>query len=160
VTDAADLDRLLARLFKEGHSCSGPEDHPALEKLSAYNAGELSPEESDAIQEHFAGCDLCAELLLDLQRFLSPVADNLPDKSTVESTVNWQEMREMGAGEKPRQVRRLAFSSLGLAYRIAAVLAVAGVGLSTYALKLQHELEQRGPQILEYSISLSSQGVR
>lgn len=94
--ETVDLDRLLARLSEDGHSRRDPEEHPAPEKLSAYQAGELSPEEDDAIQEHLAHCGLCTELLLDLQRFLNPPPEDRPREGVAnfEAAVEWRELRE------------------------------------------------------------------
>ena len=60
------------------------EDHPTPEELSAYQAGELTPEQSDAIQEHLAGCELCTEVLLDLQRFLDLPEEDRPREGVVD----------------------------------------------------------------------------
>src|SRR6185295_7043360 len=75
-------------------------EHPVAEKLAAYLADELSPQENDAIQEHVASCALCAERLLDLQRFL----EYAPDSSRVgvadlETAAEWRKLRERIAGK-------------------------------------------------------------
>ncbi len=48
IDDTADLDRLFARLSDEGHH-RDPDDHPAPETLSAYQANELSPTGKNAL---------------------------------------------------------------------------------------------------------------
>lgn len=132
--DSADLDRLFTRLSGEGRA-PDPDHHPAPERLSAYLANELSPEEDDAVQEHLAHCTLCTELLLDLQRFLDPPWEDLPREGLVdfETVAEWRELRgRMGeAGGKTEGVPlrraepfRRVFGSLKVAYGLAAVLAV------------------------------------
>jgi len=159
--DSADLDRLFTRLSAEGRA-PDPDDHPAPEKLSAYLAKELSPEEDDAIQEHLAHCTLCTELLLDLQRFLDPLAEDLPREGVVdfETAAEWRELRgRMGAKakgvSKPSRLREAA--SLKIAYSLAAVLAVVVVGLGVYILKLHGDL--KAPRA-GYHIMLASADTR
>jgi hypothetical protein len=143
--DTADVDRLFARLSGEGLH-RDPDDHPVPEKLSAYLANELSPEEDNEIQEHLAHCTLCTELLLDLQRFLDPPAEDLPREGVAdfETAAGWRELRgRMGEGaeavsEAPRP-RRAA--SLKIAYSLVAALALTVVGLWVYVVKLHGDLK-------------------
>lgn len=143
--DTADVDRLFARLSAEG-THRDPDDHPAPEKLSAYQANELSPEEDSEIQEHLAQCTLCTELLLDLQRFLDPPSEDLPREGVAdfETAAGWRELRgRMGTEAKavsefPRP-RRAA--SLKIAYSLVAALALTVVGLGLYAVKLHGDLK-------------------
>ncbi|HEV7506956.1 MAG TPA: zf-HC2 domain-containing protein [Thermoanaerobaculia bacterium] len=138
--DTADLDRLFARLSGEGPH-RDPDEHPAPEKLSAYLASKLSPEEDDVIQEHLAHCTLCTELLLDLQRFLEPPVEDLPREGVVdfETAAGWRELRgKLWKDEsisKPLRSRRPASLK-----SLAAVLALAMVGLGMYVLKLHGDL--------------------
>lgn len=98
-------------------------EHPAAEKLSAYQANELSPEENDRIQEHVASCDLCAERLLDLQRFLEfapdPSREGVPD---LETTKEWRKLNKRIKRERPSQFYRwpavAAVLALGLAWAL------------------------------------------
>ena len=126
--DAADLDGLLARLAEDQRD--DPEDHPGSERLSAYQAGELSPEEDDEIQEHLANCRLCAGRLQDLQRFLDPPPEDRSREGVAdfETEVEWRKLREK-VGTKPSKARQF-FGSLKTAYGLAAMLAVAVVALS------------------------------
>lgn len=159
--DTADVDRLFARLSAEAPH-RDPDDHSAPEKLSAYLANELSPEEDNEIQEHLAQCTLCTDLLLDLQRFLEPPAEDLPREGVAdfETAAGWRELKgRMGAGEKavsqvPRSQR---MASLTIAYSLAAVLAVAVLGLGARVLKLQDDL--RAPRAGTH-IVLASGGTR
>lgn len=156
--DTADVDRLFARLSAESPH-RDPDDHPAPEKLSAYLASELFPEEDNEIQEHLAQCTLCTELLLDLQRFLEPPAEDLPREGVVdfETATGWRELRgRMGAsaGSKgvpqPSQLRRV-FGSLKVAYGLAALLAVA-LGFSMYSLRFRQDFAGALPFYLHNSI--------
>jgi hypothetical protein len=99
--DTGDLDRLRARLAEEDYRLKDP--HPASEKLSAYQANELSPEEDDAIQEHLANCRLCAQRLLDLQRFLAPPPEEVAAERVAdfETEAEWRRLRKK---IRPRKV--------------------------------------------------------
>lgn len=142
--DADDLDRRLARLFEEGRRREDPEDHPAPEKLSAYQAGELPPEEADAIQEHLVQCAFCTDLLLDLEGFLEPQEEEEEREGVADlgTEAGWRKLREeMGwkgrQGEptaEPSQQRRRfrAFQT------IAALLLVGVLGAFLYH---QHSLQ-------------------
>ena len=157
--DTADVDRLFARLSGEAPH-RDPDDHPAPEKLSAYLANELSPEEDGEIQEHLAQCTLCTELLLDLQRFLDLPAEDLPREGVAdfETAAGWRDLKgRMGEGAKPvsERPRSQRTASLRVAYSLAAVLALAVVGLGMYVVKLQDEL--RAPRAGNHIFLLASE---
>jgi putative zinc finger protein len=151
VTDEPDLDRLFTRLSTERRR-PAPDDHPASEKLSAYLANELSPEEDDAIQEHLTACTLCTGLLLDLQRFLDPPEEDRPREGVAdfESAAEWRELKGRmggrveggGGGRLPRSspFRRI-FGSVRVWQGVAAVLAVGVVGMGVYVLKLRGDMK-------------------
>jgi hypothetical protein len=144
VTDDTDLDRLFTRLSTERRH-PAPDDHPAPEKLSAYLANELSPEEDDALQEHLIACPLCTDLLLDLQRFLDPPEEDRPREGVAdfEAAAEWRELKgKLGRGAshpavvpKRRPLRRVAESPA-----LAAVLALLLVGAAYRSVMLQREL--------------------
>jgi hypothetical protein len=143
--DADDLDRRLARLFEAGRR-EEPEDHPAPEKLSAYQANELPPEEADAIQEHLVQCAFCTDLFLDLERFLEPEEEEGAREGVADlvAEAGWRKVRaEMGwvgrAAEPAAEVSRLR-RSLRVFQRLAAIFLVGIVGLSMYAVRLRQEI--------------------
>jgi len=144
--DADELDRRLARLFGEGRHREDLPEHPSPEKLSAYQANELPPEEEDAIQEHLVECSLCTELLLDLQRFLEPAEEERPGVADLAAEAEWRKVRkEMGwEGEKRQEAPAADVSRLRRSLRafqaMAAVLLVGVLGLSVYALRLREEV--------------------
>jgi Putative zinc-finger len=139
VTEDTDLDRLFTHLSDEGRRRPIPDAHPVPEKLSAYLANELSPEEDDALQEHLVGCTLCTDLLLDLQRFLDLPEEDRPREGVAdfETAAEWRELRgRMGDGVKdvggekiagPSRIRRV-FGSVRVWQGVAAVLAVGILG--------------------------------
>jgi putative zinc finger protein len=139
--DTADLDRLFARLSDEGHT-QDPDDHPTPEKLSAYQAKELSPEEDDAIQEHLAQCTLCTELLLDLQRFLEPPAEDLPREGVVdfETAAEWRELRRRMGTTQATEVKREFPRKVFRMPAVAAVLALLLGGAVYRLVRLEGEL--------------------
>jgi hypothetical protein len=141
---AADLDRLFARLSGEGHK--DPDDHPAPEKLSAYQANELSAAEDDALQEHLVHCARCSELLLDLQRFLDPPPEDLPREGVVdfETAAQWREIRRRMGEEKalPVVAKRGLLTQIFKSPALAAVLALLLVGAAIQVMRLERELAQ------------------
>ena len=140
--ETADLDRLFTRLADEGRP-RDPDDHPAPEKLSAYLANELSPEEDDALQEHLAHCTLCAGLLLDLQRFLDPPSEDRPREGVAdfETAAEWRELREKLRTQSPPAVRRRSLLRRISGTRVlAAALALVFVGAAYQIMVLETEL--------------------
>jgi len=120
-------------------------EHPAAEKLAAYQGNELPLEESDAIQEHLASCHLCAERLLDLQRFLDFVPEVQGREGVVdlETAAEWRKLRQR-VRRKTKKERFFASARGG--YSLAAVLLVVSVGLLVWNLNLWQE--SRRPQPL------------
>ncbi len=120
-------------------------DHPSPEMLSAYQAAELPPEEDDAIQEHVAQCDLCAGMLLDLQRFLDLPPEEPSRKGVVdlEAVTAYRELRRRVGLETERKG---FFASARGGYSIAAALIAVSVGLALWNLDLVRE--SRRPQPL------------
>ena len=164
--DADDLDRRLARLFEAGRR-EDPEDHPAPEKLSAYQVNELPPEEADAIQEHLVQCAFCTDLLLELERFLEPEEEDRAREGVADlgAEVGWRKVRaEMGwVGKRQEptvEVSRLR-RSLRVFQALAAVLLAGVVGLSFYSLHVREERKTRrfDPNPVSASVP-SNQGVR
>jgi hypothetical protein len=141
------------------------EDHPSPEKLSGYQANELTPEEAEAIQEHLAGCSLCAEVLLDLQRFLHPPPEDRPREGVTdfESAAELRDLLRKIEDEsrkvplrrstETRPSRRFP-SSLKAAYALAAVFAMATLGLSLYVQSLRQDL--RSSQLNSAAVYLPS----
>jgi anti-sigma factor RsiW len=136
-------------------------EHPAAEKLSAYLANELSAEENDRIEEHVASCSLCAERLLDLQRFL----EFAPDQSRegdLETEAEWRKLQDRIKIERGSQARaatgrgrvRRVLISVKTAYGLAAMLTIGLVGLSMYTVRLRQEL--RSPGMNSRAVFLSS----
>lgn len=120
------LGSLLARLNEEGHSM---EDHPASERLSAFEANELPLAEQAAVQQHLASCSFCTERLEDLRRFLAPMPEDRAAEGIVdlEAAADWRKLRrEMHVS--PARWRR-AFTSAGAV--VAAMLAV-GLAWASY----------------------------
>jgi len=84
------------------------EDHPTLQELVAYRAGELSAEADDRIQEHLTQCRDCAQLLLDLaefEQFPPPPEEMAPVDARTEAS--WQRLRpRLGEREEGREAVR------------------------------------------------------
>lgn len=117
--------------------------HPAPEELSAYLANELSAEENDRIQEHVASCSLCAESLLDLQRFLEFTPDQSREGiADLETAAEWRKLRRRIEQEEER---RRFFASARGGYTVAAALLAVSVGLLVWNLNLVRERRQPRP---------------
>lgn len=134
------------------------EDHPAPEKLSAYQAEELPAAEDDAIQEHLANCGVCAEALLDLQRFLDSAPEGRSSKGVAdfEAAAEWRELRG-----KVREVRLR--KSLRAFQALAAVLGILFVGLSVYEIHIHGRssaLLAMPEKTLDFSEKRGGQSVR
>lgn len=145
-----DLDGMLGFLGEDGRHRRDPEEHPSPEKLSAYQAGELTPEEDERIQDHLAVCGHCTELLLDLEEFLEPAAAAAEPAADFEAAADWKRLREgMGlVAGKPEPLR--ANATMQLDYRLvslriyralAAVLGFIVIGLSLYTFRPHSGLE-------------------
>jgi putative zinc finger protein len=131
-------------LVEKGRSRWESGDHPAPEKLAAYQAGELPPEEDDAIQEHVANCEICAEVLLDLQRFLDLAPAEQPQQGVAdfETAVEWRELRKRIRGDVERE---RFFASARGGYSVAAALLAIGVGLAAWNVTLLRESREPQP---------------
>jgi hypothetical protein len=154
-----------------GPGAPGSWDHPSPEELAAYQANELSPERDDAIQEHLAGCSLCTQALLDLHRFLDPPEEDRPREGVadLETAVAWRKLRGKIEAEKrgaPRErisepsPRRRSQGAPRTAYALAAVFAMATLGLSLYVVSLKQELRLSGlsPRLLFLSSATTRAG--
>jgi hypothetical protein len=107
--------------------------HPDAEKLSAYHADELSPEEDDAIQEHVAGCRLCAERLLELERYLEPAERKDEGVEDFATAAEWRRLRGRMAQRGIENDREGLLRSLRVFQVLAAALGVLVVGLTIFA---------------------------
>jgi hypothetical protein len=142
VTDDAEQDRIAG-------------EHPSSEKLSAYQANELSPAEDDAIQEHLVGCSLCVERLLELQQFLefAPEGEAREGVADLETAAEWRKLRGRILGTGKIVLSRLAASLiLGLLlvplFGISWWLRERSAELKEQVVELQGEIaELRTPQV-------------
>jgi putative zinc finger protein len=118
-------------------------EHPAVEKLSAYQADELPSEEKDAIQEHVASCRLCTQRLLDLQQFLDfapdPAREGVID---LETATEWRKLRRR---IKRETEKKRFFASARGGYSVAAALLALSIGLAVWNLNLVRESRRPKP---------------
>jgi hypothetical protein len=158
-----DLDEMLGFLGEDGRHRRDPEEHPSPEELSAYQANELTPEQDERIQDHFAVCRHCTELLLDLEEFLQPPVAAEP-VADFEAAADWKRLRE-GIGPvagKPAPLQTKASEqdyrlvrSLQMYRALAAVLGLVVVGLSLYTVRPPGE-----PEILPSPKSIDFETIR
>lgn len=119
-------DELLGFLAEEGRHQADPEEHPSIEILSAYAAGELSEQEEENVQDHLVACRECSGFVLSFKEFQEPVE---PDSGPVADFAFAAERRKPAqTGGGPGQRHPLRFA-------MAALLAFAMVGSSLYFLR-------------------------
>jgi hypothetical protein len=157
---AQEPDDLLGFLAEDGSRRQDPDEHPAPEILTAYHAGELSPEEEEQFQEHLAVCGQCTELLLELDSFLEPPPIQIVEPVGDYEVVDWRKLRKgLGGnfGEKDlgRPERRSSLASVWGGYALAALLVIS-VGLGIANVELFREI--RKPQPIRTVQTLTAQG--
>jgi hypothetical protein len=115
-----------------------PEEHPNPDRLYAYQANELTPEEDQEIQEHLAVCGHCTELLLDIQCFTTPPVQEEAGLSEFEQAAGWRQLRARldQDGFFTRSRRRWRHNRIAA---VAAVFVLAILGLSIYSLTRRAE---------------------
>jgi hypothetical protein len=122
-------------------SLPDPEEHPDPDRLYAYQANELTADEDQEIQEHLAVCGHCTELLLDIQRFTAPPAQEEAGLSEFEQAAGWRQLRgrleEDGFFTRSRRHWRQ-----NRVAAVAAVFVLAILGLSIYSLTRRTEPER------------------
>lgn len=122
-------------------------EHPSAETLLAYHDDELSEAEARDVREHLSLCRECAETVVDLANFpdVEP-RDEAFRLSTEEKEVHWQELLgriEERGGFEEDLVRTKTSPTTGppttrwRPYLMAAVLAVATLGLGWWIAQLQ-----------------------
>jgi Putative zinc-finger len=130
------------------------EDHPTLQELVAYRAGELSPEGDDRIQEHLTQCRDCAQLLLDLaefEQYPQPPEEMGPVDARTEAS--WQRLRaRLREGEErreegepvllPRRIRVPLWRRPALPWALAAGLTFCSVGLWQHSGRQERRIEE------------------
>ncbi len=148
--DRVALDRALAELFAEQAAADGAEGHGDPEEIAAYLAGELGEEEAERLRRHLGGCRECTALVLDLETLAAdePAADGVAD---FELAAAWRTFEERRAAAPPAAGRPAtaptARRQAGWLQAAAAVLLLSTVGLSTWVVRLRHELAAPQPNV-------------
>lgn len=130
VSDTAVVLAQAFRLLEREARLSG-DWHSSSRDLNAYRSGELSPQQERQLQWHLALCFQCADRLLDLERFLEPLANG----DLLDETGSWWDLQDRLAKES-RVHRRPPPIFMALA----ATLIPAVAGLLFWNLSLQREL--------------------
>jgi hypothetical protein len=151
--DPENLDKLLDALAKEGRLQPGadPEEHTDSATLYAYSEDELSPEQRSLVEEHLSLCGRCRDLLVEYREFLggSPEEEAESERrgrvADFGAAAEWQKlqarMREEERKSQPSSFHRF-FGSAKTAYSIAAMLALALIGLSLYVASLRRAMNE------------------
>jgi hypothetical protein len=150
----------MSEELKDALKRMDPGAHPDPERLAAYHAGELSPEEEGRVQDHLALCRECAALLLDLDGLADPDFGAGTDLSGKEAV--WRNLREEMA---PRALvvplRRPVRSSPRWLQALAASLLVATLGLSLWVASLRRTVaDLSSPEPNAPVLDLYSSGTR
>lgn len=144
----------------EGTSRWGEQEgHPSPEKLGAYFDGALSPEEREEIRKHLADCALCMQALRDLETFLDFPEDISSQEKVAdfEAAAEWrdlwkrieQDQRQDQERDAPSAPLRGFLTSLKTAYALAAIFAMATLGLSLYVHSLPRDQRSYDPNSKE-----------
>ena len=139
--ETLDIDDWLAARAREVVG-EDPDKHPSVESISSYHARELSAEESQEIQQHLAACRECTRLLLALSDALTGDQSSSETGDDLRVKEDWgrfrariQEEREPLGHAVLRPFQTLPQRQRAIAYALAALLSVAIIGFSIYALR-------------------------
>ncbi len=151
--DARRDSRLRAGLedwMEEARRHRGP--HPTAEEIAAYYEQRLAPAAAEQLQDHLLACPGCTALLADLDGWVEGTVE-VPDLSAAQIAAGWQELLPRLDAERPAEAAgpvREAAPAVPAAGRrrravdrrqlLAAVLALAVVGLSGWVAALRREL--------------------
>jgi hypothetical protein len=141
-----DLDGMLGFLAEDGRHRRDPEEHPSPEELSAYQAGELTLEEDERLQDHLAVCQHCTELLLDLEEFLEPAPAAVKPVVDFEAAADLRRLRDHLP--KPTQTTSRKRLPYLFAASLIGALILSGL-LSWRAIRLQREVTELRSQVAE-----------
>jgi hypothetical protein len=140
----ADSEVLRQVLIEEAKQRAG--EHPALDILVEYLAGELDSKEDDLIQDHLAGCRGCVSQLLDIEPLLVP-DEASGDVADLELEAAWRELRSRTAASADRPPSR----TLRWPEVIAASLLAVTVGSSLWVTQLRRTTSDLRRQVAELS---------
>lgn len=133
--DMTDAQALAAALAEDAGKRAG--DHPQLEELSDYLAGELAPEVEARIQDHLVACRACTRKLLDLESLSAPESPTAEGVVDLALTAAWREQKTRIADFESARQRQ---HTLRWVSAVAASLFVATVGLSVHVSQLRRTI--------------------
>ena len=141
--DAAGADPLASALADVARRYEG-DDHPSTEHLLAYHLGELDEAAEAMVANHLIGCERCVETLLDLEPLSQPDYPAQPEDpeapADFERAAAWKQLQpRLGV-----EANQPTAASSKQAWALAAVLALACLGLSFWVLQLRNEVARGG----------------
>ncbi len=141
-----DLKAKLLALLDEVEEAS-PE-HPDLDELLRYHAGDLAAEAADRVQGHVASCRTCARQLLDLQAFHDAASATADDLGDFETAAAWRSMKALLRERKPSPAttapRRLPLA-------LAASLCAVSVALGLWSADLRRQVATLDARLADFS---------
>lgn len=132
-------------LSKGSRSVTDPTVHATEDKIAAYHAGTLPPEEEARVQDHLLECADCTDLLLGLEELTLEDDEPAPPE---EVRAAWEELRSrLPAAAAPAPPVPLPFPARRSAQPVwlpalAATLAAAVVGLGVWSVSQQSKLNE------------------
>lgn len=153
-----DAEALVAALAEEAAERAG--DHPRLDELADYLAGDLDPEVEARIQDHLVACRTCTTQLLDLETLSQPDPQPADGVADLALAAAWREQKSRigeidGARRRQRTMRWVS--------AVAASFFVATVGLSVHVSQLRQtiaglEAPEINPQVAYLDASATRSG--
>lgn len=129
----------LARELRE--ISRAPEWHPVPQELVAYHEDRLPPASDEKIRDHLADCADCSSLLLELAALKDAGGAAKGGVADLATAAAWRRLR-------PRLFGAKTASPSPWAWRTAAVLAAAALGLGVWTAELNRTVaELRAPQL-------------
>jgi len=110
-------------------------EHPGLDELIAYHAGELGDVEAGRLQDHLVACGGCLDRLSELEGFVAAEEQGPPEVGDLEEATAWRALRPRLSDPQPGRVteRRASRASRNLPWTLAASFLVAALGTGLWA---------------------------
>lgn len=150
-----DADALIAALAEEARRSAGQKPGPEPEELLDYLEGRLSAEDEERVSRQLAADPEAARALLDLAGFEAAGAVAGTQPPELAARAGWRDLKDKLPGTTARQPRRLP----PVLSAIAASLLVTTLGLGSWVLRQQSELNRPIANVASLELLVSRAGV-